>query len=151
MEMSTVSHHPAGSMEYGSGTSMLLLRDMWASLAISAMWIAVAVSAVWGPNLVSSNGAGTQAVTVPSAIVVALFAFLGSWALLKAARVLYLGQSSMASTYGAAGSVMILLLWVYYSCQILLFGAELTRVYARRDGSNPVPEPFAAKDPGAVS
>jgi membrane protein len=38
---------------------------------------------------------------------------------------LYLGQSSMASSYGAAGSVMILLLWVYYSCQILLLGAEL--------------------------
>jgi membrane protein len=45
---------------------------------------------------------------------------------------LYLGQSSVASTYGAAGSVMILLLWVYYSCQILLFGAEVTRVYAER-------------------
>ena len=47
---------------------------------------------------------------------------------------LYLGQSSMASTYGAAGSVMILLLWVYYSCQILLFGAEFTRMYAQRTG-----------------
>jgi membrane protein len=43
---------------------------------------------------------------------------------------LYLGQSSAASSYGAAGSVMILLLWVYYSCQILLFGGEFTRVYA---------------------
>ena len=41
---------------------------------------------------------------------------------------LYLGQSSIASSYGAAGSMMILLLWVYYSCQILLFGAEFTRV-----------------------
>ena len=45
---------------------------------------------------------------------------------------LYLGQSSVASSYGAAGSIMILLLWVYYSCQILLFGAEVTRVYAQR-------------------
>jgi membrane protein len=48
---------------------------------------------------------------------------------------LYLGQSSVASTYGAAGSVMVLLLWVYYSCQILLFGAEFTRAYARGHGS----------------
>jgi membrane protein len=56
---------------------------------------------------------------------------------------LYLGQSSMASTYGAAGSVMILLLWVYYSCQILLFGAEFTRVYAQREGGKPKPESFA--------
>ena len=48
---------------------------------------------------------------------------------------LYLGQSSVASSYGAAGSIMILLLWVYHSCQILLFGAEFTRVYARHHGS----------------
>ena len=41
---------------------------------------------------------------------------------------------------------MILLLWVYYSCQILLFGAEFTRVYAQRHGARPHPEPFAQKD-----
>jgi membrane protein len=56
---------------------------------------------------------------------------------------LYLGQSSMASSYGAAGSVMILLLWVYYSCQILLLGAEFTRVYAEHRGTTLAPEPFA--------
>jgi len=64
---------------------------------------------------------------------------------------LYLGQSSMASSYGAAGSVMILVLWVYYSCQILLLGAEFTRVYAQRDGTKPAPESFAEKDPDALS
>jgi membrane protein len=62
---------------------------------------------------------------------------------------LYLGQSTMASSYGAAGSMMILLLWVYYSCQILLFGAEFTRVYALRHGARPAPESFAVKDPPA--
>ncbi len=62
---------------------------------------------------------------------------------------LYLGQSSVASSYGAAGSVMILLLWVYYSCQILLLGAEFTRVYAQRTGRRPQPESFAEKDPHA--
>ena len=56
---------------------------------------------------------------------------------------LYLGQSSMASSYGAAGSVMILLLWVYYSCQILLLGAEFTRVYAEYRGTTWAPELFA--------
>lgn len=63
---------------------------------------------------------------------------------------LYLGQSSMASAYGAAGSMMVLLLWVYYSCQILLFGAEFTRVYAQRRGVKPKPESFAEKDPHAI-
>jgi len=47
----------------------------------------------------------------------------------------YLGRSSVASAYGAAGSVVLLLVWVYYSAQILFFGAELTQVYARRHGS----------------
>ena len=63
---------------------------------------------------------------------------------------LYLGQSSIASSYGAAGSMMILLLWVYYSCQILLFGAEFTRVYVQRHGARPKPESFAVKDPDAI-
>ena len=45
---------------------------------------------------------------------------------------LYLGQSSTTSSYGAAGSVIVLLLWVYYSCQIVLIGAEFTRLYSDR-------------------
>ena len=62
----------------------------------------------------------------------------------------YLGQSTIVSGYGAAGSMMILLLWVYYSCQILLFGAEFTRVWAARHGVKVKPEEFAVKDPQAV-
>lgn len=48
---------------------------------------------------------------------------------------LYLGRSSVSSTYGAAGSLVILLLWIYYSAQVLLLGAEFTQVYAARYGS----------------
>jgi membrane protein len=47
---------------------------------------------------------------------------------------LYLGNSSLASPFGAAGTVVILLVWVYYSAQIVLFGAEFTRLYAERAG-----------------
>jgi membrane protein len=53
---------------------------------------------------------------------------------------LYLGHSSMASSYGVAGSFVVLLVWVYYSAQILFFGAELTQVYANKFGSRIVPD-----------
>jgi membrane protein len=52
---------------------------------------------------------------------------------------LYLGRSSVASVYGAAGSLVVLLLWVYYSAQVFLLGAEFTQVYARRWGSRILP------------
>ena len=48
---------------------------------------------------------------------------------------LYLGRTGRASVYGAAASLVVLLLWVYYSAQILLVGAEFTEVYSRRYGS----------------
>src|SRR6185437_17177830 len=51
---------------------------------------------------------------------------------------LYLGKASFGSTYGAAGSLVIVLVWVYYSAQIFFFGAEFTQVYAREIGSDPL-------------
>jgi membrane protein len=53
----------------------------------------------------------------------------------KALIGLYLGSSSLASGYGAAGSLVVLLAWVYYSAQVFLLGAEYTWVYAHRHGS----------------
>ena len=50
---------------------------------------------------------------------------------------LYLGKSAVGSSYGAAGSLVVLLVWIYYSAQILFFGAELTQAYAKRVGSWP--------------
>ena len=58
---------------------------------------------------------------------------------------LYLGQSSTASSYGAVGSVLVLLLWVYYTSQILLIGAEFTRLYSQRLSGPAEPLPFAEK------
>jgi membrane protein len=52
---------------------------------------------------------------------------------------IYLGHSSVGSTYGAAGSLLVFLVWVYYSAQILFFGAEFTQVYARQLGRRIVP------------
>jgi membrane protein len=47
----------------------------------------------------------------------------------------YLGRAGVASAYGAAGSLLALLLWIYYSALVLLFGAEFTKVYARSHGA----------------
>jgi membrane protein len=58
---------------------------------------------------------------------------------------LYLGRSEVGNTFGAAGSLAILLIWIYYSAQILFFGAEFTQVYANRYGSKIVPDPNMVK------
>jgi membrane protein len=56
---------------------------------------------------------------------------------------LYLGRASTASSYGAAGSVVLLLMWVYYAAVILFLGAEFTQVYAKQTGVAPVPTQYA--------
>jgi membrane protein len=58
----------------------------------------------------------------------------------------YLGSSAVASSYGAAGGLIVLFLWIYYSTQIFLAGAEFTKVYATVRGRGPVP---AAVEPAA--
>ncbi|HLW64841.1 MAG TPA: YihY/virulence factor BrkB family protein [Gemmataceae bacterium] len=62
---------------------------------------------------------------------------------------LYLGRSSISSSYGAAGSLAVLLIWLYYASQIFLFGAELTKAYGDHFGSRIVPadhaEPISAR------
>lgn len=63
------------------------------------------------------------------ALVTSVFFVLGKYLI-----GLYLGTSSLSSTYGAAGSLVIFLLWVYYSAQILFLGAEFTQVYAEKYG-----------------
>lgn len=56
---------------------------------------------------------------------------------------LYLGRSSVGSAYGAAGSLVVLLVWVYYASLVVLAGAELTQVLARHRGARVEPEPHA--------
>jgi membrane protein len=56
---------------------------------------------------------------------------------------LYLGRGSVTSAFGAAGSLVVILIWIYYSSQILFFGAEFTQVYASRSGSRLKPAPNA--------
>ena len=74
------------------------------------------------------------------AIITAIFFVIGKWAL-----GLYLGSGTAASAYGAASSLVTLLLWAYYSSQILLFGAEFTQVYASEFGAPPEPDKYAVR------
>jgi len=60
----------------------------------------------------------------------------------------YFGQSDIGSTYGAAGSVILIILWVSYAGLILLFGAEFTHVYSNKNGKKDVPTSIAVASPG---
>jgi membrane protein len=72
------------------------------------------------------------------AVMTAIFFGIGKWAL-----GLYLGSGAASSAYGAASSLITLLLWIYYSSQILLFGAEFTQVYANQAGRRVKPSEHA--------
>jgi membrane protein len=61
---------------------------------------------------------------------------------------LYLGRASVGSSYGAAGSVVVLMVWIYYAALILFLGAEITQVYARHSGERIEPEPYARRVSG---
>jgi membrane protein len=72
------------------------------------------------------------------AITTALLFMLGKFAISY-----YISQSNVGSTYGAAGSLVVMLLWIYYSSVILYFGAEFTKAYAIRFGSDIHPDHYA--------
>src|SRR5439155_18495295 len=74
------------------------------------------------------------------AVMTAIFFGVGKWLL-----GLYLGSGAAGSAYGVASSLITLLLWVYYSSQILLFGAEFTQVYAERVGRGVKPDEHAVR------
>lgn len=75
---------------------------------------------------------------VPGAIVTTLLFFLGKYLI-----GLYIGSNTMASLYGAAGSLIVLLLWIYFSAFILYFGAEFTKAHVEHFGGRIHPNSFA--------
>lgn len=75
---------------------------------------------------------------VVGAVTTAVLFMLGKFAI-----GFYLGRSHISNSYGAAGSMIIILLWVYYSSAILYFGAAFTRAYALHKGSNIYPNNYA--------
>jgi membrane protein len=72
---------------------------------------------------------------IPGAILTAVLFEIGKFLI-----GLYIGKQGLESTYGAAASILVVLIWIYYSAQLVLFGAEFTRVYAQRYGRGTRPE-----------
>ena len=113
---------PAGVMETGNALlSFAVITCMFAVIYKLLPDVQVAWRNVW-----------------VGAAVTALLFTLG-----KSLIGLYLGRSAVASVYGAAGSLIVILLWVYYSAQIVFLGAEFTKVYSRRFGAVVLPTPTA--------
>jgi membrane protein len=145
----------------------LLLVSLLVSAGLSALSVRIQHSAFGGPVLLQAIN-----IVVSLAVMTLLFGLIyrflpdvrlawrdvwtgafGTSLLFSIGKLLiglYLGQSSVASSYGAAGSIVVLLVWVYYSAQVILLGAEFTRVYAEdRRGSEPPPNNFARRAPDA--
>jgi hypothetical protein len=76
--MSVIPHERSVDSRFG----WLRITEMWASLAISVIWLAVLFDAIFGPNIVSTTPGGTSS-SVPSAVAVALFATIATWAVAR--------------------------------------------------------------------
>jgi membrane protein len=115
--------------------------QLWAivNFSISALVIAVLFALIF--KIVPDIEIDWEHV-FPGALVTSLLFSAGKYFL-----GLYLGRASVASPYGAAGSVVVLVIWVYYAAQILLLGAEFTRVYAHARGAHVVPSRNAIEVP----
>ncbi|MEQ1752490.1 MAG: YihY/virulence factor BrkB family protein, partial [Prosthecobacter sp.] len=100
----------------------------WANSVISLLVVALLFALIF--RLIPDTRITWKDVWLGALIAAVLFV-LGKFVL-----GFYFGRSALASSYGAAGSLIIILVWVYYSAQILFFGAAFTRVYATRFGSH---------------
>jgi membrane protein len=135
-----------------AATGFLLLVSLLASAALAALW-------AWVGGMLPAAAAllGAAGFLVSFALTAALFAAIykvlpdrrlewrdvvvgavGTTALFTVGKALigwYIGGSGMARSYGAAGALVVVLLWVYYSAQVFLLGAEFTRAWAGLEGS----------------
>jgi membrane protein len=115
------------------GATLDVLPDAWHMVghAFDALVSLVVFTALFGImfKVLPDVEMSWRDVWIGAALTAGLF-FIG-----KLAIGLYLGHSAMASSYGAAGSFVVLLVWVYYAAQVFFLGAELTQVYANEHGS----------------
>jgi membrane protein len=114
---------------FGGAEAIMHALDFFGSIIVSTLLFA----AVY--KVLPSTRIAWRDVMVGSLVTAVLF-WIGKFLI-----GLYLGKSSMASSFGAAGTIVVTIVWVYYSAQIFFFGAEFTREYAlshgsRRDAAN---------------
>jgi membrane protein len=122
----------AALSRYGSGwmpgiSGVLLLTEITGSLIVHTLLFAMIF------RLLPDTPIRWRDVWVGAAVTAALF-YVG-----KLAIGVYLGRSQIGAAYGAAAWIILILAWVYYSAQIILFGAEFTRAFATRGTSAPHP------------
>jgi membrane protein len=118
----------------GAGTELL-----WQGLNLAASLVVFSLLFAMIYKVLPDRRIGWEDVWV-GAVITALLFSIG-----KSLLGIYLGHSSLASVYGAAGSLVILLVWVYYSSQLILLGAEFTKVYARRYRHSAPPDVHAVR------
>jgi membrane protein len=117
----------AALQKFSHGEQVLNLLLDWFNMLLAFVLVAALFGTIY--KVLPSVRIAWRDVTIGAVVTAALFS-LGKYVI-----GMYLGNSGLASTYGAAGSIILLLVWVYYSAQIFLFGAEFTRSYAHRFGS----------------
>lgn len=114
-----------------ASTAISVLADSWAApladAALSVALLTLGFALVY--KIVPRARIGWRDVWLGAAVTAVLFV-VGKFLI-----GLYLGRAAPASAFGAAGSLVVLMLWVYYSAQIFLLGAEFTRLYAHERGS----------------
>jgi membrane protein len=122
-----VSAGLAALQRFSHGQQVLNMLLDWFNMLMAFLLVAALFGTIY--KVLPSVRIAWRDVTIGAFVTAALFS-LGKYVI-----GVYLGNSGLASTYGAAGSIILLLVWVYYSAQIFLFGAEFTRSYAHRFGS----------------
>ena len=80
--MATISHEPTRDRSVKPRWTEFVVRETWASIAISVIWLAVLFDAIYGPDMFT-HSAGGDGAGIPSAIVVSFFAFFATWVVAK--------------------------------------------------------------------
>ena len=117
-----------GSLWFGGAQALAHALELVGSFLLTAIVFAAAFKFLPAQRLPWSD-------VVFGAVVTAILFGIGKFLI-----GLYLGKSTVASDFGAAGTLVVAIVWVYYSSQIIFFGAELTRAYATDVGSQKVTE-----------